>query len=38
MSILKQLQRVYVPHSEARHATYQFCTKYEVEHRRGRED
>ena len=37
-SILYQLQRVYVPYGEARHGTYQFCTKYEVEHRCGWEE
>ena len=35
LTILYQLQRVYAPHGEARHGTYQFCTKYEVERRYG---
>ena len=38
LSILYQLQRVYAPYGEVRHGTYQFYTRYEVEHRRSRED
>ena len=38
LTILYQLQRVYVPYSEVRHGTYQLCTKYEVEHQCGWEE
>ena len=38
LSILYRLQRVHAPYSEARHGTYQFNKKYEVDYRRGPED